>query len=89
MNLTPIIWTSVSEDGVVLTLRYLCDPRKRRTTANDLWEKILDEFAKHDRIDFAYRTHRQYLNPQEGKLKGRASQPAVREIKVDTTEPRR
>ena len=70
MNLTPIIWTSVSEDGVVLTLRYLCDPRKRRTTANDLWEKILDEFAKHDRIDFAYRTHRQFLNPQEGKTQG-------------------
>jgi small-conductance mechanosensitive channel len=69
MNLTPIIWTSVSEDGVVLTLRYLCDPRKRRTTANDLWEKILDEFGKHDRIDFAYRTHRQYLNPYEGKVK--------------------
>jgi small-conductance mechanosensitive channel len=69
MNLTPIVWTSVSEDGVVLTLRYLCDPRKRRSTANDLWEKILEEFAKQERIDWAYRTHRQYLNPYEGKAK--------------------
>jgi small-conductance mechanosensitive channel len=90
MNLTPIIWTSVSEDGVVLTLRYLCDPRKRRTTANDLWEKILDEFAKHDRIDFAYRTHRQFLNPHEGKVKVRKeAQPTEPEKALDTTEPRR
>ena len=54
---------------MVLTLRYLCDPRKRRSTANDLWEKILEEFGKHERIDFAYRTHRQYLHPYEGKVK--------------------
>jgi small-conductance mechanosensitive channel len=99
MNLTPIVWTSVSEDGIVLTLRYLCDPRKRRSTANDLWEKVLEEFAKHDRIDFAYRTHRQYLNPQEGKTKlGGPTRPSksvteprpqTREKEIDTTEPRR
>lgn len=103
-NLTPIIWTSLAEDGIVLTLRYLCDPRKRRSTANDLWEKVLDEFAKHDRIDFAYRTHRQFFNLQEGKSKlGGESRPTVqaaperlqetqstpREKELDKTEPRR
>jgi small-conductance mechanosensitive channel len=99
MNLTPIVWTSVSEDGIVLTLRYLCDPRKRRSTANDLFEKVLEEFAKHDRIDFAYRTHRQFLNHHEGKPKlGGPTKPLAavteprptsREKEIDTTEPRR
>jgi len=68
MNLTPIVWTSVSDDGVVLTMRYLCDPRKRRSSAADLWEKILDEFAKLDAVDFAYRTNRHYNNANEGKV---------------------
>ena len=87
MNLTPIVWTSVSEDGVVLTLRYLCDPRKRRSTANDLWEKILDEFAKHERIDFAYRTHRQLQGPFEHNAKVGEKGRVTKEIA--TTEPRR
>jgi small-conductance mechanosensitive channel len=72
MNLTPIVWTSVSEDGIVLTLRYLCDPRKRRSSAGDLWEKILEEFGKLDTVDFAYRTQRHYDNAAEGKQGGRA-----------------
>jgi small-conductance mechanosensitive channel len=72
MNLTPIVWTSVSDDGIVLTLRYLCDPRKRRSSAGDLWEKILEEFGKLDTVDFAYRTTRHYDNVGEGKLGARA-----------------
>jgi small-conductance mechanosensitive channel len=72
MNLTPIVWTSVSDDGIVLTLRYLCDPRKRRSSANDLWEKMLEEFGKLDTVDFAYRTTRHYDNPTEGKMGARA-----------------
>jgi len=67
MNLTPIVWTDVSEDGVVLTLRYLCDPRMRRSSAGSIWEKILEEFAKLESVDFAYRTTRQFRNPTEGK----------------------
>jgi small-conductance mechanosensitive channel len=67
MNLTPIVWTEVSTDGVVLTLRYLCDPRNRRASAGDLWEKILEEFATLPGVDFAYPTTRQFRNPVEGK----------------------
>ncbi|HKQ67707.1 MAG TPA: mechanosensitive ion channel domain-containing protein [Polyangiaceae bacterium] len=104
MNLTPIVWTSLSDDGVVLTLRYLCDPRRRRSSASDLWERILDQFAQHKSIDFAYRTHRQFLNPSEGKedLGGkrrlaertsavRFDEPAKtkQETTIDTTDPRR
>ncbi len=33
-----------SPAGIVLTLRYLCNPRERRGRENDLWEEILDQF---------------------------------------------
>ncbi len=66
-NLTPTVYTSVGEDGVVLTIRYLCEPRKRRVTEQLLWEDILREFAKHDDIDIAYRTARTFHNRTEGK----------------------
>ncbi len=66
-KLTPIVWTSVKDSGILLTIRYLCDPRKRRTTEQGIWEKILDAFSKEDDIDFAYPTVRIYDNKQEGK----------------------
>jgi len=66
-TLTPKVWTSVAEFGVLLTIRYLCDPRKRRGTAETIWEDILKEFGKCDDIDFAYPTMRRYMNLEEGK----------------------
>ncbi len=44
-TLTPTVYTSVADSGVVLTIRYLTDPRRRRGTTQALWEAILDEFA--------------------------------------------
>jgi len=66
-KLTPIVYTAVKDSGVLLTIRYLCDPRKRRTSEQDVWEEILDEFSKCDDIDFAYPTQRFYNNFTEGK----------------------
>ncbi|MCH6570501.1 MAG: mechanosensitive ion channel family protein, partial [Acidobacteria bacterium] len=66
-TLTPKVWTSVAESGVLLTIRYLCDPRKRRGTAETIWEDILTEFGKCNDIDFAYPTVRRYMNLEEGK----------------------
>ena len=51
----------------MLTIRYLCEPRRRRGTEQEIWEDILDAFAKHDDIDFAYPTQRFYDNSAEGK----------------------
>lgn len=65
--LTPIVYTSVKDNGVMLTMRYLCDVRKRRTSEQEIWENVLTEFAKHDNIDFAYPTTRFYSNLSEGK----------------------
>ena len=66
-KLTPIVWTSVKDCGVMLTLRYLCDPRKRRGTEQAIWEDVLRQFAACDDIDFAYPTTRFYNNSTEGK----------------------
>lgn len=66
-QLTPIIWTSVADSGVVLTLRYLSEPRQRRSTVAAIWEEILIAFADEDAIDFAYPTIRHYDNQSEGK----------------------
>jgi small-conductance mechanosensitive channel len=66
-TLTPIVYTSVKDCGVMLTLRYLIDPRKRRGSEQEIWEEILIEFAKHENIDFAYPTQRFYNNALEGK----------------------
>jgi small-conductance mechanosensitive channel len=66
--LTPTVYTTVKDSGVLLTVRYLCEPRKRRGSENDLWEKILKEFALHDDIDLAYPTQRFYNNLTEGKI---------------------
>lgn len=60
-KLTPMVYTSVESDGVVLSIRYLCPPRRRRGSAHELWERILDAFAQHDDIVFAYPAHRVYV----------------------------
>ena len=66
-HLTPIVYTSVRESGVLLTLRYLCDPKKRRSSEHEIWEDILEEFSKNKNIAFAYPTQRFYNNLQEGQ----------------------
>ncbi len=66
-NLTPIVYTSVKDSGIMLTIRYLCHVRKGRATGELIWEEILDEFAKIKNIDFAYPTQRFYNNLTEGK----------------------
>jgi hypothetical protein len=46
------------ENGVRLTIRYLCNPRRRRGSSDEIWEDVLDTFAQHDDIRFAYPTTR-------------------------------
>jgi small-conductance mechanosensitive channel len=66
-KLTPIVYTSVKDSGVMLTMRYLCHVRRRRSTEELIWEEVLEQFAEHDNIDFAYPTQRFYNNLGEGK----------------------
>ena len=66
-KLTPIVYTAVREWGVSLTVRYLCDPRNRRGSEQEIWEDILREFQKHEDIEFAYPTQRFFQKHIEGK----------------------
>jgi len=70
-KLTPTVYTTVKDSGVLLTVRILCEPRKRRGFEQAIWEDILDEFAKQDDIDFAYPTQRFYDSTVEGKTMAR------------------
>ena len=59
-DFNPQVYTKVEDSGILLTIRYLCNPRKRRITSQLIWEDILDEFSKNKDIDFAYPTTRFY-----------------------------
>jgi small-conductance mechanosensitive channel len=74
-KLTPIVYTTVKDSGVLLTIRFICNPRRKRGTEEKIWEDILRVFAQHDDIDFAYPTQRIYQNQIEGKPGARAEMP--------------
>jgi len=59
-KLTPIVYTSVQNSGVLLTIRYLCEPQSRRDSEQTIWEDILKEFALLKDIQLAYPTQRFY-----------------------------
>ena len=85
-TLTPAVYTSVKDCGVMLTIRYLCKPRERRGSEQTIWEDILIRFAACDDIDFAYPTIRRYDNLQEGKPLARATpvfSPSDRQGKIE------
>ncbi len=64
-HLTPIVYTDVKDFGVQLTIRHLCETRKRRGYTEAIWEDILLEFGKNKNIEFAYPTTRFYKNKDE------------------------
>ena len=70
--LTPTVYTSVKDSGVLLTIRYLISARTRRGSEQAIWEDILVAFSQCTDIDFAYPTQRFYDNRREGKKDARA-----------------
>jgi small-conductance mechanosensitive channel len=64
-NLTPIVYTDVLDNGIRLTIRYLCESRRRRSTSESMWEDILKEFSQHKNIDLAYPTTRFYTEKRK------------------------
>ncbi len=57
-HLTPIVYIALMEDGITLTGRYLCEPRRIRSTESAIWEDLLTTFATHNDIRWAYPTRR-------------------------------
>jgi len=64
-KLTPIVYTTVKDCGVLLTVRYIVKPRERRHSEHLIWETVLRTFAKHDDIQLAYPTTRFYRAGEE------------------------
>jgi small-conductance mechanosensitive channel len=71
-TLTPKVYTTVKESGVLLTLRFVSPVRQRRGLTERIWEDVLDAFSKEPTIDLAYPTQRLYANFLEGKDGARA-----------------
>ena len=76
-KLHPQVYTSVEDSGVLLTIRYICEPRERRDTTEAIWEEILQEFAKNPDIDFAYPTRRIYSKFFEDEIRNEAKSASI------------
>lgn len=59
--LTPIVYMTVQDSGVLYTARFLVDARRQRNTAQAIWEAILDALDAEPNVDLAYPTVRTYL----------------------------
>jgi small-conductance mechanosensitive channel len=77
-NLSPTVYVSVREWGVLLTVRYLTAPRRRRGTEEAIWKDILDTFGKNPEISFAYPTTR-LVNMPGDTLRGEVEMRGGRE----------
>lgn len=57
-KLTPIVYVKIVGHGVELSLRYLTEAKKRRSTQDEISGKILNDFEKLPDVNFAYETLR-------------------------------
>ena len=64
-NFKPKVYTKIEDSGILLTVRYLCNPRKRRASSQAIWEGALEAFSTEDNIKFAYPTIRYYNEKNE------------------------
>ncbi len=63
--ITPIVYLTVRDSGILLTGRFLVDARARRSTEEHLWKAILDAIVDDPTVELAYPTVRTYF---EGAL---------------------
>lgn len=73
-NLTPVVYVDVKQSGIQLTLRYLCEPRRRRGIEAAVWEAVLDTVEREKAIDLAYPTIRLYRRHENDPDDGLADQ---------------
>ena len=60
--LTPTVYVSVKDSGVLLTARFLVETRTRRGREDRVWRAILTKFAEAPTVELAYPTVRTYLH---------------------------
>lgn len=66
-TLSPTVYVSVRESGVLLTGRVLVASRRRRTIDNEIWEHVLRRFTEESSIEFAYSTTRFFRRDAEDR----------------------
>lgn len=59
--LTPIVYLTVKDSGVLLTARYLVDVRQQRGIQEAIWTELLDRFDREPDIGLAYPTVRTFF----------------------------
>lgn len=64
--LTPTVYMTVKDSGVLLTARFLVDVRERRGLDQAIWEQLLEGFAADPDLDLAYPTIRAYFRGSPG-----------------------
>ncbi|MBU0468947.1 MAG: mechanosensitive ion channel family protein [Candidatus Omnitrophica bacterium] len=57
-TITPIVYVNIKDSGVELTIRYLTEAKKRRSSQDKLCQSILEDFNKEPNVNFAYPTYR-------------------------------
>ncbi len=57
-HITPIVYTNVEASGIELTMRFLCEPRMRRTRTESIWEALLRQLPYEPQVHLAYPTNR-------------------------------
>ena len=57
-TVTATVYTSVLDNGISLTMRFLTAPRRRRGVQETLWEAVLNMVGGEPDIDLAYPTTR-------------------------------
>lgn len=60
-TLTPTVYLTVKESGVLLTIRYLVEARTRRGIEDRVWRAVLEAFASEPSIELAYPTVRTFF----------------------------
>lgn len=60
-TLTPTVYVSVKDSGVLLTARFLVETRTRRGREDRVWRAVLEAFAENPSVELAYPTVRTYL----------------------------
>lgn len=69
-QLQPKVYTRIDSDSstIILTIRYMCSYRNRRGSAEMIYEDILDEFMKHEDVEFAYPTQIIYTEEEKNRI---------------------
>jgi small-conductance mechanosensitive channel len=78
-QLTPTVYVTVRDSGVLLTGRLLVPVRSRRGVDSDIWKELLVAIAGEPRIELAYPTVRTYL-PDTLHVERRASSESGPEL---------